>query len=178
MSAQQQRHGGCPHIPVLHQDRRIHSPLARRLRRRHIIATSDQRLGVWKLQLHSWKICLLQYVCNITRLITSMSAIYDFEGQRTSLTNIRHRLSVIELGGPASHVYFVQHGNYAAQAQKLLGKEVVDKEYPMDHTHTAPFLADVVRSCNSSRSSPLCSRFPEHLSSLTAFCFVFEGVFD
>jgi hypothetical protein len=60
-------------------------------------------------------------------------------------TNIPHRLSVLELGGPASHVYFVQHGSYAAQAQRLLGKEVVDKEYPMDHTHTAPFLADVVR---------------------------------
>ena len=42
-------------------------------------------------------------------------------------------------------MYFVQHGSYAAQAQKLLGKEVVDEEYPMDHTHTAPFLADVVR---------------------------------
>jgi len=77
-----------------------------------------------------------------------MSAICDFEEQRPSLTNIRHRLSAIELGGPASHVYFVQHGSYAAQAQRLLGKEVVDKEYPMDHTHTAPFLADVVR-CSS-----------------------------
>jgi len=81
-----------------------------------------------------------------------MSTIWDFEEQRTSLTNIRHRLSALELGGPTSHVYFVEHGSYAAQAQKLLGKEVVDKEYPMDHTHTAPFLADVVRACNSSRS--------------------------
>jgi rhamnogalacturonan acetylesterase len=61
-------------------------------------------------------------------------------------TNTPRRLSVLELGGPAAHVYFVQHGSYAAQAQKLLGKEVVDKEYPMDHTHTAPFLADVVSS--------------------------------
>jgi hypothetical protein len=42
-------------------------------------------------------------------------------------------------------VYFVQHGSYAAQAQRLLGAEVVDANYPMDHTHTAPFLADVVR---------------------------------
>jgi len=75
-----------------------------------------------------------------------MSTICDFEEQRTILTNTQHRLSAIELGGPASHVYFVQHGSYAAQAQKLLGKEMVDKEYPMDHTHTAPFLADVVRS--------------------------------
>ncbi|KAH6644563.1 SGNH hydrolase-type esterase domain-containing protein [Boeremia exigua] len=52
-------------------------------------------------------------------------------------------LATIELGGPASNVFFVQHGAYAAQAQKLLGKAVVDTNYPMDHTHTAPFLADV-----------------------------------
>ncbi|KAL5378388.1 hypothetical protein DPSP01_009147 [Paraphaeosphaeria sporulosa] len=47
------------------------------------------------------------------------------------------------LGGPAGKAYLVQHGSYAAQAQKLLGAEVVDANYPMDHTHTAPFLADV-----------------------------------
>lgn len=40
----------------------------------------------------------------------------------------------------------MQHGSYAAQAQKLLGAATVDANYPMDHTHTAPFLADVVRS--------------------------------
>jgi rhamnogalacturonan acetylesterase len=54
-----------------------------------------------------------------------------------------NRLATLELGGPSSHVYYVQHGSYAAQAQKLLGPEVVDANYPMDHTHTAPFLADV-----------------------------------
>lgn len=58
---------------------------------------------------------------------------------------INHRLAVQELGGPAAKVYFVQHGSYAAQAQRLLGADVVDANYPMDHTHTAPFLADVVR---------------------------------
>ncbi|KAI4917794.1 hypothetical protein J4E85_009886 [Alternaria conjuncta] len=68
------------------------------------------------------------------------SGSYSFTPGRFAYYNM---LSAIELGGPASHVYFVQHGSYAAQAQKLLGKEVVDKEYPMDHTHTAPFLADV-----------------------------------
>jgi hypothetical protein len=77
-------------------------------------------------------------------------------------TNSPHRLSVLELGGPSSHVYFVQHGSYAAQAQKLLGKEVVDKEYPMDHTHTAPFLADVV--CTLSLLS--------HMGCLKAFFFL------
>ena len=53
-------------------------------------------------------------------------------------------MATLELGGPASNVFCVQHGAYAAQAQKLLGKAVVDANYPMDHTHTAPFLADVV----------------------------------
>ncbi|KAL6704803.1 hypothetical protein ACN47E_007607 [Coniothyrium glycines] len=48
-----------------------------------------------------------------------------------------------ELGGPAVGVHFIQHGSYAAQAQRLLGSAIVDANYPMDHTHTAPFLADV-----------------------------------
>jgi len=56
----------------------------------------------------------------------------------------RRRVTTGDLGGPTSKVYFVQHGSYAAQAQKLLGPEVVDANYPMDNTHTAPFLADVV----------------------------------
>ncbi|CAN9082946.1 unnamed protein product [Alternaria alternata] len=68
------------------------------------------------------------------------SGTYTFKQSRFAYYDM---LSVLELGGPSAHVYFVQHGSYAAQAQKLLGKEVVDKEYPMDHTHTAPFLADV-----------------------------------
>ena len=59
-------------------------------------------------------------------------------------TSDKDRLATLELGGPASNVFFVQHGAYAAQAQQLLGKAVVDANYPMDNTHTAPFLADVV----------------------------------
>ncbi|TVY57641.1 Rhamnogalacturonan acetylesterase [Lachnellula cervina] len=53
-------------------------------------------------------------------------------------------LAASELGGPSKGVYFVPHGQYAAQAMKNLGKETVDANYPMDHTHTAPYLADVV----------------------------------
>ncbi|TVY44715.1 Rhamnogalacturonan acetylesterase [Lachnellula occidentalis] len=53
-------------------------------------------------------------------------------------------LAASELGGPSKGVYFVSHGQYAAQAMKNLGKETVDANYPLDHTHTAPFLADVV----------------------------------
>ena len=53
------------------------------------------------------------------------------------------RVTVLDLGGPDAKVYFVQHGSYAAQAQRLLGPEIVNRNYPMDHTHTAPLLADV-----------------------------------
>jgi rhamnogalacturonan acetylesterase len=41
-------------------------------------------------------------------------------------------------------VYFVPHGQYAAQAMKNLGPDVIDANYQMDHTHTAPYLADIV----------------------------------
>ncbi|KAH7092254.1 GDSL-like Lipase/Acylhydrolase [Paraphoma chrysanthemicola] len=51
--------------------------------------------------------------------------------------------TVSQLGGPAANVYYVQHGSYAAQAQKLLGYATVEANYPNDHTHTSPFLADV-----------------------------------
>ena len=62
-----------------------------------------------------------------------------------TLFSLYDRLVTERLGGPAGRAYLVQHGSYAAQAQKLLGPEIVDANYPMDHTHTAPFLADVVR---------------------------------
>lgn len=60
-----------------------------------------------------------------------------------TVTNNR-RLSAAELGGPSNGVYYVDHGSYAAQMMKNLGKDVVDANYPMDHTHTAPYLADLV----------------------------------
>lgn len=53
-------------------------------------------------------------------------------------------LSVEELGGPGVGVYYLPHGEYAAQAMKNLGKNVVDENYPVDHGHTAPYLASVV----------------------------------
>ncbi|KAJ9150412.1 Rhamnogalacturonan acetylesterase [Pleurostoma richardsiae] len=46
-------------------------------------------------------------------------------------------------GGPSKGVYYVNHGDYGAQALRLMGKDVADANYPMDHTHTAPWLADV-----------------------------------
>lgn len=58
----------------------------------------------------------------------------------------RSRLSTLELGGPEAGVWFVQHGQYAAQAELLLGPTIVGQNYPFDHTHTNPYLADVVSS--------------------------------
>jgi rhamnogalacturonan acetylesterase len=51
---------------------------------------------------------------------------------------------VSQLGGPAKGVYFVPHGEYSAQAMKNLGSQVVNANYPNDHTHTSPYLADVM----------------------------------
>ncbi|KAF2028693.1 SGNH hydrolase, partial [Setomelanomma holmii] len=66
-----------------------------------------------------------------------------WESENYSRTPTIFSVTTLDLGGPDSHVYFVQHGSYAAQAQKLLGPAIVDANYPMDHTHTAPFLADI-----------------------------------
>jgi rhamnogalacturonan acetylesterase len=38
----------------------------------------------------------------------------------------------------------VPHGQYAAQAMYNLGPVFIDANYPIDHTHTAPELADIV----------------------------------
>lgn len=48
------------------------------------------------------------------------------------------------MGGPSAGVYYVPHGAYAAQAMKNMGADVVNANYPNDHTHTAPYLADVM----------------------------------
>ncbi|GKT48157.1 rhamnogalacturonan acetylesterase RhgT [Colletotrichum spaethianum] len=53
-------------------------------------------------------------------------------------------LAVEQLGGPSKGYYFVPHGEYAAQAMKNLGASTVNANYPNDHTHTAPFLADAM----------------------------------
>jgi len=53
-------------------------------------------------------------------------------------------LSATELGGTDAGVYFVPHGQYTAQAMENLGAAVVNANYPVDHTHTSPFLASVV----------------------------------
>ncbi|CAN8095533.1 unnamed protein product [Discula destructiva] len=48
------------------------------------------------------------------------------------------------LGGPSKGVYFVSHGDYTGQLQYNLGPTVTDANYPNDHTHTAPYLADKI----------------------------------
>lgn len=40
-------------------------------------------------------------------------------------------------------VYYVNHGDYGAQALRRLGGAATAANFPMDNTHTAPWLADV-----------------------------------
>ncbi|KAG0646783.1 Rhamnogalacturonan acetylesterase [Hyphodiscus hymeniophilus] len=47
-------------------------------------------------------------------------------------------LTVSELGGPSAGVYFVQHGQYTAQAMFNIGSTFTNANYPIDHTHTSP----------------------------------------
>jgi rhamnogalacturonan acetylesterase len=49
-----------------------------------------------------------------------------------------------ELGGTKAGIYHVPHGYYAAQAMKNLGGSTVNAGYPNDHTHTGPYMADVM----------------------------------
>ena len=77
--------------------------------------------------------CFLTTICKYA--FSHTYSFYNTDGDR---------LATLDIGGPCANVYFVQHGSYAAQAQRILGPEIVDRNYPMDHTHTAPFLADVV----------------------------------
>jgi hypothetical protein len=53
------------------------------------------------------------------------------------------RLSAQEMGGPAAGVYFVPHSQYTAQMMYNLGIGI-DKYFPLDHGHTAPYLASLV----------------------------------
>ncbi|KAH8200796.1 hypothetical protein TruAng_005033 [Truncatella angustata] len=47
-------------------------------------------------------------------------------------------------GGTAKGVYHVPHGTYAAQVMKNLGASTVNANYPNDHTHTGPYMADIM----------------------------------
>lgn len=53
-------------------------------------------------------------------------------------------LAAAQSGGTASGVYHVAHGQYAAQAMTNLGASVVNANYPNDHTHTGPYMADIM----------------------------------
>ena len=41
-------------------------------------------------------------------------------------------------------MYHVAHGEYAAQVMTNLGKTTVNAHYPNDHTHTDPYMANVM----------------------------------
>ncbi|OTA89358.1 carbohydrate esterase family 12 protein [Hypoxylon sp. CO27-5] len=47
-----------------------------------------------------------------------------------------------ELASP--DVYHVPHKQYAVQAMKNLGPQTVNANYPKDHTHTGPYMANVM----------------------------------
>ncbi|KAI1082528.1 GDSL-like Lipase/Acylhydrolase [Whalleya microplaca] len=53
-------------------------------------------------------------------------------------------LAASQLGGTAKGVYHVPHGAYAAQVMINLGATTVNANYPKDHTHTGPYMADVM----------------------------------
>ncbi|TPX10262.1 uncharacterized protein E0L32_001459 [Thyridium curvatum] len=53
-------------------------------------------------------------------------------------------LAASQAGGTARGVYYVPHGAYAAQAMKNMGRQAVNDNFPQDHTHTSPYLADVM----------------------------------
>jgi rhamnogalacturonan acetylesterase len=50
---------------------------------------------------------------------------------------------VSSLGGPDAGIYYVDHSSYNAQALQLLGADVVNAGFPMDNTHTSPYIADI-----------------------------------
>lgn len=54
------------------------------------------------------------------------------------------RLSAQLSGGPAAGVYYVPHSAYAAQAMFNIGGTNITQYFPLDHGHTAPYLASVV----------------------------------
>ncbi|KAI1338143.1 SGNH hydrolase-type esterase domain-containing protein [Xylariaceae sp. FL0016] len=53
-------------------------------------------------------------------------------------------LAAKQVGGTAAGVYFVPHGQYASQAMISLGAATVNAHYPNDHTHTDPYMANVM----------------------------------
>ncbi|KAL8370791.1 hypothetical protein RB595_000910 [Gaeumannomyces hyphopodioides] len=53
-------------------------------------------------------------------------------------------LAASELGGPSAGVWFVPHGHLGAQAMRNLGRQTVNAGFPNDHTHTSPYMADIM----------------------------------
>ncbi|KAK5625455.1 hypothetical protein RRF57_001171 [Xylaria bambusicola] len=53
-------------------------------------------------------------------------------------------LAASQLGGISAGVYHVAHGEYAAQVMTNLGTRTVNAHYPNDHTHTDPYMANVM----------------------------------
>lgn len=79
----------------------------------------------------------------IFRMVCLISVTHVPNVSVVGLTNSVLRLATSELGGPSAGVYFVDHGDYAAQVMENLGETIVDEDYPNDHTHTAPDLVSI-----------------------------------
>ena len=105
-------------------------------------------MGVWQLLLCTNQLHLFLLVLTPSHL---SSYLFTLNSHRTICllklrklkTDTLTRLSAQEMGGPAAGVYFVPHSQYTAQMMYNLGIGI-DKYFPLDHGHTAPYLASLV----------------------------------
>jgi hypothetical protein len=105
-------------------------------------------MGVWQLLLCTNQLHLFLLVLTPSHPVSSF---FNLTFQRAirlpklrkPKTDTLTRLSAQEMGGPAAGVYFVPHSQYTAQMMYNLGIGI-DKYFPLDHGHTAPYLASLV----------------------------------
>ena len=105
-------------------------------------------MGVWQLllctnQLHLFLLVLAPSDPPSSFFSPTSHRTIRFQKPRKLKTNSLTRLSAQEMGGPAAGVYFVPHSQYTAQMMYNLGISI-DKYFPLDHGHTAPYLASLV----------------------------------
>ena len=105
-------------------------------------------MGVWQLlpftnQLHLFLLVLAPSHPPSPLFSPTPHRTIQISKLRKLKTNTLTRLSAQEMGGPAAGVYFVPHSQYTAQMMYNLGIGI-DKYFPLDHGHTAPYLASLV----------------------------------
>ena len=94
-------------------------------------------MAIWDLFIHAHHLHILLMVRH-----TPLPPLY-YPTLLAFLNIYLSRLSAAELGGPEAGVYFVPHSQYTAQVMFNLGIGI-DKYFPLDHGHTAPYLASLV----------------------------------